>query len=89
MVYVNTKSNNCGWCAFSMSHYILTEKGGAATMPHKTLTHAKESQVPDISSHDKTDRSAELKNDVSYQSPVFTTFKSYFDIISVKAVCNC
>lgn len=73
MVYLDTKI----WSAFSMSHYILTEKGGAATMPRKTLTHAKESQIPDFSSqysHDKTNWSAELKNDVSYQSPVFTAF---------------
>lgn len=85
MVYLQAKSNNCEWSAFSMSHYILTEKGGAATMPRKALTHAKKSQVPDFSSHKKTNWSADLKNDVSYRSPVFTTFKSYFNIISVQA----
>lgn len=83
--FLEHKSHKCEWSAFSMSHYILTEKGGAATMAQKTLTHAKESQVPDFSNHDKTVWSAELKNDGSYQSPVFTEFKSYFNIFSVQA----
>lgn len=91
MVYLHIKSNNCEWSAFSMSHYILTEKGGAATMPRKMLARAKESQVPDFCSqysHDKTNWSVELKNDGSCRSPVFTAFQSYFNIISGVG-CKC